>query len=469
MEETSPWASRRKTIALVVIVSVLFSASFLLFLKFWYQTPNCSDGIMNGDEVGIDCGGSCIKVCSGEAVRPIVRWDPRLFEITPGLWSVLVYVENPNINLDATYLPYTFTIYDQNNEVLEERKGATVLPRNQTVGVFEGSITTLQDKTPKRAIFEIGGNITWKKNEKEKESITITHSPLLRENSTPRVEVSVRNNEIYEIKNVEMILTIFDGRDNAVAASRTLVETIKSNESVNTFFTWPRPFDLGTKVCEKPSRIMLLLDRSGSMASISKDPVEPLTSAKEAAISFLEQLNTKDRAGVVSFASNASSPVDSSISSDLAAVKEAIGSIKIASDGTQYTNIYEAIRAAWQQFASLEDSSSEKVAILLTDGVANNPRDPSGSTEDDDIKYAENAALQEALNAKKDGVVIYSIGLGNQINSSFLKNLATSPDNYFFAPTAEDLEKIYKEISSDICKEVPARIEVTYRIFGPSI
>ena len=84
--------------------------------------------------------------------------------------------------------------------------------------------------------------------------------------------------------------------------------------------------------------------------------------------------------------------------------------------------------------------------------MANNPRDPQGKTEADDIKYAENLALKEATDLKKDGISIYTIGLGNKINESFLKTIASKSDNYFFASTAGNLETIYKNISSDICK-----------------
>jgi secreted protein with Ig-like and vWFA domain len=115
------------------------------------------------------------------------------------------------------------------------------------------------------------------------------------------------------------------------------------------------------------------------------------------------------------------------------------------------------------------ENKLSKIIILLTDGVANNPTDPQGHTEADDIKYAENLASKEAASAKSDGIVIYTIGLGNKINESFLKNVASGENNYFFAPTAANLETIYKNISSDICKEMPARIEITYKIFGDSV
>lgn len=467
---TSPWASRRKTIYMGVSVFILAGISFLIFWKYWYQTPNCFDNTKNGDETGVDCGGSCILVCSDSAIRPIVRWDPRLFEITPGIWSAIVYVENPNINADAVYAPYTLTVYNEKNELLEERKGATILPKSETVGIFEGSIIMAIDNKPKRAVFELGNNIIWKKNLNKEEKIKITHSSILRLDSTPRIEANVKNNSTEEIKNIELVIAIFDGADNVIAASRTFVESLKKNENTNVFFTWPKPFKLGSKACEKSSDTVLLLDRSGSMASLGTNPPQPLSDAKNAAISFIEQLNPRDKVSIVSFASEAKEPIDLNLSSDLSMAKQAIEGVNIEASSTQYTNVYGALRSAWQELVSARaDDKSSKIIILLTDGVANNPRNPAGGSEEEDIKYAENLATNEAVDIKKSGPIIYTIGLGNKINESFLKNIASSEENYFFAPSAANLETIYKNISSDMCEEVPARIEITYKIFGSSI
>lgn len=466
----SPWASRRKAIYLGVFVLILAGISFIIFWKYWYAVPTCFDNAKNGDETGVDCGGSCTLICSDSAIKPIVRWDPRLFEVSSGLWSAIVYVENPNIDADAIYVPYTLTIYNEKNEILEERKGATILPKNKTVGIFEGSIIAIDENKPKRAVFELGSNIIWKKNEDKDEKITITHSSILRLNSTPRVEANVKNNSTEEINNIELVVAIFDGSDNVIATSRTFVESLKKNESTNIFFTWPKPFALGSKACEKTSDTILLLDRSGSMASLGAKPPQPLNDAKSAAVSFIEQLSPRDKVSVVSFASEAKDPIDLTLSSDLTLAKQAILGVNIEASSTQYTNVYGALHSAWQELVSARAvAESSKIIILLTDGVANNPRNPTGGSEEEDIKYAESLATKEATDIKKDGLVIYTIGLGDKINESFLKNIASKEEDYFFAPSAANLETIYKNISSDICEEVPARIEITYKIFGGSI
>lgn len=467
----NPWASRRKNLIMGAIIFALSLFAFVIFWKFWYMAPSCVDGIQNGDEAGIDCGGSCARVCSGDAIRPIIRWDPRLFEIIPGVWSALVYVDNPNSNLEANYLPYSFTIYGENNQVIAERKGATILPKNRTVGVFEGNITLPENTRPRRTVFEIGTNISWKKNDLPNPDIKITHTPILRLDTAPRVEATIRNNDIFDIKNIEFVIAIFDGSGNAIAASRTLLEELKRNDSANIFFTWPKPFDLKELQCDKPSDIMLVLDRSGSMASISMNPPQPMTDAKNAAISFVDGLGDKDKVGVVSFATDAKNPIDSLLSSNFEEVKDSIQKINIENGATQFTNIYDALRFSRQELLSDRARGGEvsKVLILLTDGVANNPRNPDGGTEEEDIKYAENLAGEEASIAKREGINIFTIGLGNQINESFLTRLASVADNYYYAPTTENLDVIYKNISSNICQEVPARVEITYRIFGSSI
>ena len=464
------WATRRKAIYLGAIVLILSAVSFAIFWKYWYKAPNCFDKIKNGDETGIDCGGSCSLICSDSVIKPIVRWDPRLFEVLPGLWSTLVYVENPNTNINAVYVPYTFTIYDVNNNILAERKSATILPKNKTVGIFEGSIKIEGQAKPRRAVFELGSSIIWKRSEKTEENINITHSPILRLESTPRVEANIKNNGTEEKKNIELIIAIFDGTDNVIATSRTFVESLKKNESTDVFFTWPKPFELGSRACEKSSNVVLLMDRSGSMSALNQKPPQPLTDAKNAAVTFVEQLGIKDKVGMISFAATIKNPIDLNLTSDFSLAKQTIAFTSIETNGTQYTNIYEALHSAWQELISARsEEKSSKIIILLTDGIANNPKNPTGKTEADDIKYAEDLALKESLNLKKDGLIIYTIGLGNKINESFLKTLASKENDYFFAPTANNLETIYQNISSDICQEKPARIEITYKIFGDNL
>lgn len=458
------WASRRKSIYLGVIVLFFTLVSSFIFWKFWYKTATCFDNVKNGDEFGVDCGGSCSLVCSVEAQPAIIRSDPRVFEVIPNIWSVIVYVENQNANFDANYVPYVFSLYGEDNKLLATREGATILPRSKTSGIFEGSINITSGERVRRATFELGKGISWQRSDNTSDELLITHSSLLREETAPRVEARVKNDSIEDIGNIELIISIFDGADNTIAASRTFIENLKKNASNDVFFTWPRPFDLGIKVCEKPSNTVLLIDRSGSMSSLGKSPPEPLTSVKTAASSFVDELSNRDSVSVISFATMPKEPTDSLLSNNFADIKNAINSIDIENGSTQYTNISDSLRAGFTELeSSRANEASSKVLILLTDGIANYPKDPKGNSGSD-TKYAEDMGLLEAKNIKQNGVNIYSIGLGEGINEDFLKQIASTEANYFFSPTTQELSQIYKNISSSICKEKPARIEITYKI-----
>lgn len=472
MDETdsvSDWASRRKNIYLGALVFILSAVSFFIFWQFWYSTPTCFDNFKNGDEAGVDCGGSCTLVCSASALKPIVKWDPRLFEISPGVWSTLVYVENPNIDTVATYAPYTFTFYDSNNNVLLTKEGATILPKNQTVGIFEGGVAFEEGVAPRRATFEFG-NLAWQRDVTVSPDIKVTHSPLLRLETTPRVEATLKNNEIYDIKNIELVVAVFDGADNVIATSRTFVEQLRKDESANIFFTWPKPFDLGVKVCEYPSDIVLAIDRSGSMQSMGKNPPEPLSSVKKAASYFVSQLGRGDSVGLVSFATDSQNPASFDLTQNFSEAISAIDKIAILTDGVQYTNIADAIIAAAEKFPVADSAKNQKILVLLTDGVATRPSNPKGSkSEAEEISYAEESARLVAESIKKNNVNVYTIGLGKDVNESFLKQIASSPENYFSAPSTTTLMSIYENISSSICEEMPARIEITYKIFGSKV
>ena len=70
-------------------------------------------------------------------------------------------------------------------------------------------------------------------------------------------------------------------------------------------------------------------------------------------------------------------------------------------------------------------------------------------------------AIQTALDMKQNGTVIYAIGLGSDINSQFLLQLANDPASAFydsslptgqavFAPTADQLQSVFQRIATRI-------------------
>ncbi|MFN2114459.1 MAG: vWA domain-containing protein, partial [Anaerolineae bacterium] len=136
------------------------------------------------------------------------------------------------------------------------------------------------------------------------------------------------------------------------------------------------------------------------------------------------------RVGIVGFASSPS-PSPIGLSQDSAAINGAIDALSISPG----TDIAAAIDAA---ALLLEDRRVDAlpVVILMSDGSPNSPSpDPRA------------AAITSANFAKLDGIVIYTIGLGSDADYSLMEALASSPDQYYYAPDGADLTAIYEDIA----------------------
>jgi len=431
-----------------------------LFLLL-YKAPTCTDGKRNGDELGIDCGGSCAILCSFEVLSPIVLWT-RPFRVTDDVWSAVAYVENPNISSEARNVPYTFRLYDENNQLIVERKGVTFIPRNQRFAIFEGKIS-VSGRVPKSAQFTFDQEPVWTKATAAEPDIEVTNKALMRADVSPRIEANLDNKSLQTVGNVEVTAIVYDGNNNAVAASRTYVNDLDPGANAQAVFTWPEPFVAKLDVCEVPANAMLVLDRSGSMASDAADPPQPLTDAKNAANSFIDELKPDDQVGMVSFATTPSDPIDAALSSNHSVVEKAIGNIAIGTDGTQNTNLGGGLLSAYNEISSKTSSStdSKNVIIALTDGIATDPM------KDGDAQYPEEYAADVASQIRNANIQLYTIGLGKDVNASYLQSIATDPKHYYSAPTSKDLQGIYNDIATQICEKRPAVIEVITRIVPP--
>lgn len=176
--------------------------------------------------------------------------------------------------------------------------------------------------------------------------------------------------------------------------------------------------------------VVLVLDRSGSMSG------RKIADAKTAAKAFLDFTDDIDRVGLITFSRDVR--IDSELefmnSANRDFLKSEIDSFKISAAGT--TNIYEAIKTANDLLIDSAREDIPLVEILLTDGRHNYPAVPDGAFE----------SLAEETRDK--GIVIYTIGLGSDVDSDRLRMIADITDGqYYFAPTSEELKDIFIEIA----------------------
>lgn len=446
------WAKKRQIIIASIVIIVLILLGAAIYFWLFNSQPTCFDGKKNGNETGIDCGGKCSLVCSGLAEDPVVDYT-RLFKGIRG-YSAVAHITNKN-DLIAKAAEYTFKLYDANGALIGERSGSIFLPQIKDLPIYEPNIDT-KNVEPTKVVFSFKDGIVWEKSDFVEPKLNIENEKLSGERTEPRLSANIINPTVRTLENVYVTSVLYDDLGNAINASRTLIESIEPDQNITLNFTFPYPLPETIHACAQPVDVALIIDRSGSMASLSSHPPQPLTDVKTAADYFVSQLNDKDKVSVISFANEASSPIDSTLTADIAKIESIINGINIHTDGGQNTNIYSGLLRASEELSSGRHSEgSQKAIVLLTDGEANLP------TKIGDPSFAANTALQLASNIKSLGTTIFTIGLGKEVRKDFLQKVASEEDNAFFAPTSAELKGIYQTIGVKICKRGTSRIEIS--------
>lgn len=171
--------------------------------------------------------------------------------------------------------------------------------------------------------------------------------------------------------------------------------------------------------------MVLVIDRSGSISG------GKIADAKSAAQQFVDLMDlSKDQVGLVSFSSSAT--LDHQLSQDAESVKAAIGSLT-AGGGTA---IDDGILEAQGELESVRHIAANAPGmIVLSNGKNNAGPDP---------------VIQAANQAKQAGTRIFTIGVGADADEDTLIPAASSPDDYYFAPTSGDLADIYAKIAGGV-------------------
>ena len=244
------WATKRQLSYFSIIFGAILIGLFILIYPSFNKEPTCFDGKQNGDESGIDCGGSCQKVCTPQALQLVTLWA-RTFKVADGKYNVMAYVENQNRESGIPIISYEFKIYDDSNIFIAQRTGTTFITSNDRTAIFEGGIET-GNRIPARVVFSFTSAPTWIKVDRDQRNalaVSAEDKVLSNPFTQPKLEAQIVNKTFNKLRNVDVYALLYDGDNNVLEASKTLIDSLDKSSKKGVVFTWPKP--LG----EQPTRI----------------------------------------------------------------------------------------------------------------------------------------------------------------------------------------------------------------------
>jgi uncharacterized protein YegL len=171
-----------------------------------------------------------------------------------------------------------------------------------------------------------------------------------------------------------------------------------------------------------PVDAMMVIDTSGSMYG------SKIAGAKTASKRFVGALEGSDKGGLVGFASY--STLHQSLTQDYDDINDSIDGL-YAGGGT---NIGSGIDEALTELEQNGDAENQ-VIVLLSDGVTS----------------YEGYALDQADEAKENGVEIITVAFGNYADEELLKEIASRTNGTFFkAGDSDELSDTFEEIGDDV-------------------
>ncbi len=226
------------------------------------------------------------------------------------------------------------------------------------------------------------------------------------------------------------------GKDSVVATGT--VATVPVTASMD--LTWVS--SAGGAPCTgrgTPLDVVFVID--GSPSLLTDDNV---AAAQAATDTFIDDINLSlDQVATITFSGGAE--LDVPFTTDAVAAKAGTDTAMynwahacdgFCGGGTNYPDAFQMALAQFQGPAHRD--SAQPVVVFISDG-GNNGGDYS----------AQLAAL------KAFGVRIISIGIGASVDTAAMRQIASSPNDYFYAPTTSELAWVYANVNQDTCSTSP--------------
>lgn len=202
--------------------------------------PNCTDGIQNNAEEGLDCGPVCGTSCP-PIVLPLSAPTTQLIHYGNGTYDVLVTIGNPNAAYGAAQVDYTLVVSDVSGTQLMTRRGLTYVnplePRYMVfplIGISGVPVTAELQFTP--------ADVQWARLDVEGGlgvEFIVRQDQLVPALNSLRYQANLMNRSTFDFDQVDVTVLLYDQAGTVVGTGATVVRTVPAGQERGFVVDWP--------------------------------------------------------------------------------------------------------------------------------------------------------------------------------------------------------------------------------------
>lgn len=243
------WALQRQLLFALGALVILGAIGTGVYFTYFYTPSSCFDGVLNQDEEGIDCGGSCALLCQSPNIS--VMWA-RSIKVAPGVYHSVAMVRNPNTGASGT-VSYEVSLFDEDNILITRRGGALSIGPGEIAPLFEANIVT-GERIPARTFVDVLPG-AFETTEREVSPVRVLNFDL--DEEALRLTATIQNQGTARVADVRVIALLYNADDTLISASQTLSGTLDIGERKEVVFTWQEAFSEGVARTDIVPRVIM--------------------------------------------------------------------------------------------------------------------------------------------------------------------------------------------------------------------
>ncbi len=229
-----------------VIVSIVLLFFALTATTAWLVTrkaPTCFDNKKNGNEAGVDCGGSC-KPCEAKIeAKDLEIIDKSIIYGGVDKYDAVIKIKNPNTLYGASQIKYTISLISESGKTIMKKSGEGFILPTQERFFLETNIES--DVVPKELNITID-YVNWVKFIDYKNPDFLVQNIKFGEtrNGINYAEAFalIRNNSDFDFRKVRVYVILKDENGFPIAANATTIGNFQARDERDFLLAWPYRF-----------------------------------------------------------------------------------------------------------------------------------------------------------------------------------------------------------------------------------